>query len=306
MDYKPLPVVTEISRPFWEGLQEGRLLLQRCDACEGWVFYPRRHCTHCLSPELSWKEASGEATLYSYTLARIPTLPEFADESPQALTVVELAEGVRMNTTLVGLAEEEIEVGMALQPSFCRVNARGDTLLRFTRPGGERERDETPVLERDEQGRRRVPFDDAAAVASLVSDEFSDWSAPLLIDQPLVDRFAELSGDDYWIHTDPERAARESPYGTTIAHGALVQVLQSRLALPLDFVIEGFSTVVNYGSDRLRFPAPVPVGSSVQARGRVKEAGVTRKGTKVVLEVHTHVVGEARPSVINDLVMFYR
>ncbi|HLV17373.1 MAG TPA: acyl dehydratase, partial [Pseudomonas sp.] len=86
----------------------------------------------------------------------------------------------------------------------------------------------------------------------------------------------------------------------------LVQVLQSRLALPLDFVIEGFSTVVNYGSDRLRFPAPVPVGSSVQARGRVKEAGVTRKGTKVVLEVHTHVVGEARPSVINDLVMFYR
>lgn len=306
MDYKPLPVATEISRPFWEGLKEGRLSLQHCDDCHTWVFYPRRHCTHCLSPELSWQEASGEATLYSYTLARIPTLPEFADEAPQALAVVELAEGVRMNTTLVGLEEQEIEVGMALAPVFCRTNARGDTLLRFTRPGGERRRDETPRLAKDDQGRRRVPFDDAAAVASLVSESFSDWSESLLIDQALIDRFAELSGDDYWIHTDPERAARESPYGTTIAHGALVQVLQSRLALPLDFVLEGHATVVNYGSDRLRFPAPVPVGSRVQARARVKEAGVTPKGTKVVLEVHTHVVGEERPSVINDLVMFYR
>jgi len=303
---KPLPVATEISRPFWDGLKQGQVMLPRCDDCRTWIFYPRRHCTRCFSQRLSWQAVTGQGRLYSYTLARIPTLPEFADEAPQALAVVELDEGVRMNATLVGLAEEEIEIGMALAPVFARVNARGDTLLRFTAPGREGQRDETPTLALGEDGKKQVPFDDGAALASLVTGEFGGWSNELTVDQALVNRFADLSGDDYWLHTDPERAERESPYGTTIAHGALVQVLQSRLSIPLDFELTGYATMVNYGSDRLRFPAPVPVGSRVHARARVKDAEPTRKGTQLTLEVHTHVVGEERPSVINDLVILYR
>jgi acyl dehydratase len=162
------------------------------------------------------------------------------------------------------------------------------------------------ALARNARGQVQVPVDNAAALQALVSDDFTDWSAPLEVDQALIDAFAELSGDDYWIHTDPERSARESPFGTTIAHGALVQVLQSRLNFALPFEITGFSTMVNYGSDRLRFPAPVPAGSRIHARARVKSVQQSRKGTALTLEVNIHVVGSERPSVINDLVILYR
>lgn len=302
---KPLPQPTEITQPFWDGLKEGRIPLQQCDDCSRWVFYPRLHCPHCFSQALTRRDASGEATLYSFTLARIPTLPDFKDEYPQALAVVELAEGVHMNTTLVGLGEDEIRIGMALKPVFARVTTSGETLLRFTAPDRNPPTDEVPKLEVGADGRKQVPFDDARALASLVDGAFTEWSNEITVDQELVNRFAALSGDDYWLHTDPERAEKESPYGTTIAHGALVQVLQSRLNTPLDFELTGYSTMVNYGSNRLRFPSPVPVGSTIHARARVKDAAATRKGTQLTLEIHTHVVGEERPAVINELVILY-
>mgnify|MGYP002136460413 CR=1 FL=1 len=108
---------------------------------------------------------------------------------------------------------------------------------------------------------RQIDLNDDPALQELVSEQFSDWSNVVVVDQALIDAFAQLSGDDYWIHTDPERARLHSPFGGTIAHGALVQVLQSRMKLELGFEITGFSTQINYGSDRLRFPAPVPAGS---------------------------------------------
>lgn len=302
---KPLPQPTDISQPFWDGLKQDKLNLQRCEDCGHWLFYPRRHCPSCFSKAVSWQQASGQATLYSFTLARIPTLPEFEDEYPQALAVVELAEGVRMNTTLVGLEDNEIKIGMQLKPVFVRANAAGQILLRFTAPDRHPATDETPDIAVDDNGRRQVPINDARALAALVDGRFSEWSNELLVDQDLVNRFADLSGDDYWLHTDPERAAKESPYGTTIAHGALIQVLQSRLHTPLDFELTGYKTMVNYGSNRLRFPSPVPVGSTIHARTRVKDAEPTRKGTQLILEMHTHVVGEDRPAAINELVILY-
>jgi hypothetical protein len=83
----------------------------------------------------------------------------------------------------------------------------------------------------------------------------------VVVDQALIDEFARLSGDDYWIHTDPDKARKQGPFGGTIAHGALVQVLQSRMKIPLGFEVTGFTNMVNYGSDRLRFPSPVPAGA---------------------------------------------
>lgn len=308
---KPMPVATEISAPFWEGLKARRLLIQQCNACTHWVFYPRRHCPECLAHDLAWREVPGAATLYSFTLTRIPTLPDFADEMPQKLAVVELAEGVRINTTLTGLAEDEIHVGMALQPVFAEVDGKGNRLLRFTGtdkdaaaleplPGLE------PVVEVEAGSVAKIDFNDATALQALVSDTFSDWSNVVVVDQELIDAFAKLSGDDYWIHTDPQRARLQSPFGGTIAHGALVQVLQSRMKLALGFEITGFGTQINYGSDRLRFPAPVPAGSRIHARARVKGVELLGRGTQLTLEINIHVLGQDRPSVINDLVILYR
>lgn len=84
-----------------------------------------------------------------------------------------------------------------------------------------------------------------------------------------------------------------------------MQVLQSRLRIPLDYEVVGFNNMVNYGSDRLRFPAPVPAGSRIHARTRVKAVEKLPKGMQLTMEIVTHVVGSERPSVINDLVILY-
>jgi len=307
---KPMPVPTEISAPFWEGLKAERLLIQQCERCSHWVFYPRRHCPACFTHALAWREVSGGATLYSFTVTRIATLPDFADEMPQILAVVELDQGVRINTNLVGLDEAEVKVGMRLQPVYAEVDAKGNRLLRFT--GLDKDAEglkalravEQPVVEAVVQV-RQVALDDEAALQALVSDEFSAWSNQVVVDQGLIDSFALLSGDDYWIHTDPERARKHSPFGGTIAHGALVQILQSRMKLNLGYEITGFTNMVNYGSDRLRFPAPVPAGSTIHARARVKRVERVKSGTQLTLELNTHVVGSERPSVINELVILY-
>ena len=129
---KPLPHATEISRPFWEGLRIGEIRLQRCTACEHWIFYPRSHCPQCLATELSWYPVSGRGRLHTFTITRTPTVAMFADEVPQRLAIVELQEGVRMTSTLVGIEDESnIVVGMALEPVFEPTNGGEGILLRF-------------------------------------------------------------------------------------------------------------------------------------------------------------------------------
>ncbi|MBA1277566.1 MULTISPECIES: OB-fold domain-containing protein [Pseudomonadaceae] len=311
MTNKPMPVMTDISAPFWNALKEGRIQLQQCNACQAWTFYPRRHCSSCLAHDLSWKEVSGRGTLYTFTVARIPTLPEFAGPDAQILAVVELEQGVRINTTLVGLQPEGIEIGMPVKPVRARVKEDGTVLLRYT--GAQVDLDDIDEVVRAPEPpktenlapRRKIDVADEAALKTLVSDQFTAWSNQVLVDQTLIDAFAALSGDDYWIHTDPERARKEGPFGGTIAHGALVQVIMSRMQVPLDFEITGFTNMVNYGSDRLRFPSPVPAGSLVHSRCRVKAAERNKRGTQLTLEFNVHVVGQERPAVINDLVILY-
>lgn len=305
-----MPAATKISAPFWQALKEDQLKIQQCNSCDGWVFYPRNHCTHCFSHDLEWKQISGEGILYSYTLTRIPTMPEFSDEMPQALAVIELAEGVRINTTLIDVEEGDIKIGMAVKPVFDKVSIDGETLLRFTsteNAGGVRDYiDPLKDLARNEQGQVQVPVSNLTALSALADNKFTKWSNTVVVDQELINAFADLSGDDYWLHTDPERAKTESPFKTTIAHGSLVQVLQSRLTIALPFEITGFKTMVNYGSNRLRFPAPVPAGSTIHGRSKVKDISVTHKGVQLTLEMNIHVLGNDKPSVINDLVILYR
>ena len=130
---KPLPLATPTSRPFWEGLRRGEVRIQRCQACDAWVFYPRSNCPECLSPRLAWQTVTGAGRLHTFTIARLPTAPFFADEVPQPLAVVELDEGVRIPSTLVGVALDAIEIGMRLSPVFEPTQGGESVLLRFTK-----------------------------------------------------------------------------------------------------------------------------------------------------------------------------
>ena len=129
----PIPRPSTTTRPFWDGLNERKVQIQRCEGCDTWVFYPRTRCPSCLSDQLIWREVSGRGVLYTYTLARQPTAPHFADETPQQLAVVELDEGVRMTSTLVNVEPSDIVIGMRLRPYFDQVTD-AVTLLRY-QPG---------------------------------------------------------------------------------------------------------------------------------------------------------------------------
>jgi uncharacterized OB-fold protein len=128
--FKPRPVPTPTTQPFWDALREERLRMQRCDDCATWVHYPRSRCPHCLSAALSWHDVSPDATVYSFSVARQPTAPPFADEVPQIITVVELDNGVRMTSTLVDVAPDDVRVGMKVAPVF-EHGDDGITMLRY-------------------------------------------------------------------------------------------------------------------------------------------------------------------------------
>ena len=311
---KPLPQPTPLSAPFWDGLKTHDVCIQQCDQGH-WLFFPRAHCPTCGSRQLTWRKVTGEGTLYTYTIARVPTLPEFSDEMPQLLAVVQLDQGPHLNTTLVGIDEAELRVGLRVRPVFDE-RPGSATLLRYTAAGSaqpgviaaaaQRQPEQVaPVDSPATPARRRISCKDLDTMRSLVSSEYSDWSNEVEVTQALIDQFAALSGDDYWIHTDPAKARAQSPFGTTIAHGALVQVLISRMTLPLDYEITGFNNMVNYGSDRLRFPTPVPSGCRIHARYRIKAVEPVKSGVQMTMEINVHVVGQDRPSVINDLVVLY-
>jgi uncharacterized OB-fold protein len=133
---KPLPTATPTSAPFWEGLRAGVVRVQHCGDCDRFVFYPRSHCPHCLSPELEWRTVPGRGTLHTFTVTATPTARMFADEVPQKLAIVELDEGVRLATTLVDVEPDGIEIGMRLEPVFSPTDGGEGVLLRF-RPARE-------------------------------------------------------------------------------------------------------------------------------------------------------------------------
>ncbi|RLQ23227.1 MaoC family dehydratase [Seongchinamella sediminis] len=153
---------------------------------------------------------------------------------------------------------------------------------------------------------KQYQYDDVAAMQELVSEEFGPWSQEVAITQDMVNQFAELTGDDYWIHTDPEKAKTDSPFGCTVAHGFLTLVLLPKMQGEQSYEVVGFNNMLNYGSDKLRFTGVVPVGCSIRSRSRVKEVSATSKGTKMVLEQHVHVVGQdERPALIYELMFIY-
>ncbi len=156
----------------------------------------------------------------------------------------------------------------------------------------------------------KIRFDDVEALRQKVSAEFGPWSDDLEVSQKMIDEFAELTGDHQWIHVDVERAKRESPFKTTIAHGFLTLALLPRISSGArergEFEVVGQGSVVNYGSDKLRFMSPVPAGSKLRARSRLVEVEGTPKGTKVVREIAVHVAGSERPALLYQMIILYQ
>lgn len=113
-----LPVVDDESRPFWDAAHERRLLIRRCHDCERWHYYPRPFCPHCWSQDVDWVEASGRATLYTYSIVRRNDLPPFNQRVPYVAAIVDLEEGPRMITELVDCPEDQVRIGMPLTVDY--------------------------------------------------------------------------------------------------------------------------------------------------------------------------------------------
>jgi acyl dehydratase len=127
----------------------------------------------------------------------------------------------------------------------------------------------------------------------------SDWRA---VTQEMINTFAELSGDDQWIHVDIERAKAESPFGTTVAHGNLTLSLVDGFRKDL-IESTGFLLAVNYGWNKVRFPAPVPAGSRVRATAEVVQVDDKGGGWyEIVTRFTLEVEGNEKPCFVGDSV----
>lgn len=138
---------------------------------------------------------------------------------------------------------------------------------------------------------------DLDELRTLVGTELgrSDWFA---VEQERIDAFAEATGDDQWIHVDVERAAA-GPYGTTIAHGYLTLSLIPVLVRDL-YTVEGVSTRINYGLDRVRFPAPLPSGSRVRGTLELVDVTDVTGGVQVRSRATVEREGGDRPVCVAD------
>lgn len=115
---KPLPVMDPESQPYWDAMREQRLMLKRCRACGRHHHYPRELCPHCGSNEVEWTQAKGTGSVYSYTVARRPAGPAFKVDTPYVVAIIELDEGARMMSNLVGIDPDQVRIGARVAVQF--------------------------------------------------------------------------------------------------------------------------------------------------------------------------------------------
>jgi acyl dehydratase len=129
---------------------------------------------------------------------------------------------------------------------------------------------------------------------------YSDYQ---VVDQADVDAFAALTGDDQWIHVDVERAS-SGPFGGTIAHGLLTLSLGPRMARSV-FRIDGMKMGVNYGYNKIRFPAPVPVGSKVRLGVKLADVSEVPGGLQLTMAFTWELEGSAKPVCVAEMLLRY-
>ncbi len=126
----------------------------------------------------------------------------------------------------------------------------------------------------------------------------SDW---VLVDQAMIDKFADATGDHQWIHVDVERAKQEMPNGKTIAHGFLTLSLLPMLGDQI-YRIRKTSRGINYGSDRVRFTSMVPSGSRVRLNQKLKKVEPVEGGQRLTLESTVEIEGQSRPALVAEAI----
>ena len=123
-DGKPLPEITDLTRPFWTGAREGKLVMQKCQSCETIDFFPKPWCIECGKREREWVEVSKTGTVYSHTAASLVmmNLPGWQEELPVVLCLVDLDDGPRMYAQLTGCSPEEVRIGMRVEAYFEKIS----------------------------------------------------------------------------------------------------------------------------------------------------------------------------------------
>ena len=134
--------------------------------------------------------------------------------------------------------------------------------------------------------------------------EHLGYSDYVEVTQEQVNLFADATGDHQWIHVDPERAKKESPFGGPIAHGYLTLSLGPMLA-PQIMRVDGITMAVNSGCEKVRFPAPVPVGSKVRLGAELTGADDITGGAQVTMRFTFEVEGASKPSCVADIIFRY-
>ena len=134
---KPLPRPNEDSAPFWEAAFRGELRMQKCADCAHVRFPPALLCARCLSDRAEWVQLSGRGTVYSWIVVHQSQHPAFNADVPYNVAIVELEEGPRLHTNLIGCSNEQIHIGMPVEVAFQKVN--DDTALVKFRPRAQRE-----------------------------------------------------------------------------------------------------------------------------------------------------------------------
>jgi uncharacterized OB-fold protein len=127
---KPRPVPTAVSQPYWDGLREHRLLMQRCATCQQLQFYPRSGCRHCGGTDLSWEQVSGTGRIYSYTIIHRAPFEAFAADVPYVYAIIQLDEGPRVVATVETSDHDSLTVDTPVTAIFDDGDD-GITLLRF-------------------------------------------------------------------------------------------------------------------------------------------------------------------------------
>ena len=117
---KPLPSVSGETKTFWDGCRQGKLLIQRCEACNRFQWYPRGICANCWAGDVRWVQASGKGTIWTFTVTNQNRTAGFVDDVPYVVALVELEEGVRMFCNIVECSPREVSIGMQVEVTFTR------------------------------------------------------------------------------------------------------------------------------------------------------------------------------------------
>jgi acyl dehydratase len=150
------------------------------------------------------------------------------------------------------------------------------------------------------EGRNMLEVDHPADMKAYIGKPVgtSEW---VMVDQPMINMFADATGDHQWIHLDVDRAKKEMPGGTTIAHGYLTLSLLPRLSDSV-YRVRTASQVINYGSNKVRFTAPVPSGSRVRLHQTLKAVEDVKGGVRLILDSTIELEGSDKPALVAEAI----